>query len=176
MSEDNNNKEDKQFSFIQEKITSKKKSKFKRMLFSVLWTIVLGCIFGCVGAVVFCVSEPTISRFLGKQQVKKTVEFPIESSGEESGNKSDSLSPVPTVTKIPKKNENSVEEQKDVVGNDSNTSVTGAPDKQNKETKQEPVKLSPINVEEKPQAFLEMYDELKTISNKVNSSLVTVTV
>lgn len=76
MLEDNNNKDYKGFSFIQEQIVSKKKCRLKKMLFSVVWTIVLGCIFGLVACVTFFVSEPTISKILGKEEEKKTVEFP----------------------------------------------------------------------------------------------------
>ncbi len=75
MSNDNNNKE-KEYSFIQEQIASKKKFRFKRMFYSVTWTIILACIFGVVAGIAFCISEPAISKILGKYQDKKTVEFP----------------------------------------------------------------------------------------------------
>lgn len=76
MSEDNNYKDGKVYSFIQEQVTSKKKFKAKRMLCSVAWTIVLACIFGLVAGVVFCISGPAINRLLGKNEDKKMVEFP----------------------------------------------------------------------------------------------------
>jgi serine protease Do len=76
MSNDNSNKDEKTYSFIQEQIVSKKKFKLRRMFYSVTWTIVLACIFGIVAGTVFCISEPAINRILGKPQNKKTVEFP----------------------------------------------------------------------------------------------------
>jgi S1-C subfamily serine protease len=76
MSNDNNNKDEKGYSFIQEQIASKKKFKFRRMFYSVTWTIILACIFGIVAGVAFCISEPAISKILGKYQDKKMVEFP----------------------------------------------------------------------------------------------------
>ncbi|BCJ92664.1 hypothetical protein acsn021_02330 [Anaerocolumna cellulosilytica] len=76
MSEDNNGKDGKVYSFIQEQVTSKKKFKIKRMLYSAAWTIILACIFGLVAGVVFCISGPAINRLLGKNEDKKTVEFP----------------------------------------------------------------------------------------------------
>lgn len=84
MSNDNNNKDEKEYSFIQEQIASKKKFKFRRMFYSVTWTIVLACIFGIVAGVAFCISEPAISRILGKYQDKKTVEFPTTTPTENS--------------------------------------------------------------------------------------------
>lgn len=76
MSEDNNVKDENGYSFIQEQIASKKKGRIKRMFYTVIWTIILACIFGLVAAVVLCISEPAISKFLGKSQDKNTVEFP----------------------------------------------------------------------------------------------------
>ncbi|QHQ60515.1 PDZ domain-containing protein [Anaerocolumna sedimenticola] len=90
MSNDNNNKDEKEYSFIQEQIASKKKFKFRRMFYSVTWTIVLACIFGIVAGVSFCISQPAINKILGKYQDKKTVEFPTttpESSTDPDQNK-----------------------------------------------------------------------------------------
>lgn len=159
MSEDKNNKDEKQFSFIQEQITSKKKSKLRRMLFSVLWTIALGCIFGLIGAIVFCLSEPTISRLLGKQQARKTVEFDVDTSKNEDGNKPVSPSPVPTVTNTP---QNSNTEGASA----GNPKPTGGANQ---------LKPASVYIEDKFADYLEIYDKLKGITKDMNDSLATVT-
>ncbi len=94
MSNDNHNKDEKEYSFIQEQITSKKKFKLRRMFYSVTWTIVLACIFGIVAGVAFCVSEPAISKILGKYQEKRTVEFPTTTPEDSSTNSN--TQPEPT--------------------------------------------------------------------------------
>lgn len=70
MSDEYNNK-DNNFSFIQEQITSKKKSRWKRMLLSLVWTIVLGCIFGVIAGVAFCISVPKLNGFLNVNKDKR---------------------------------------------------------------------------------------------------------
>lgn len=77
MSEDNNIKDENGYSFIQEQIASKKMGRIKRMCYAVVWTVILACIFGFVAAVVLCVSEPAIAKFLGKAPNKNTVDFPV---------------------------------------------------------------------------------------------------
>ncbi|MGB8453412.1 MAG: PDZ domain-containing protein [Anaerocolumna sp.] len=94
MSKDNNNKDEKEYSFIQEQITSKKKFKFRRMFYSVTWTIVLACIFGIVAGIAFCISEPAINKILGKYQNKKMVEFPTNTPEDTSTNSN--TQPEPT--------------------------------------------------------------------------------
>lgn len=155
MSEDNNKQDDNGFSFIQEQITSKKRSRFKRMLYSALWTVFLACIFGIVAAISFCMSEPTISKLLGKDQEKKTVEFPTVTP--EGGNSS-TLTPVPTVT------ENGKDSQEESDTAEENTSDDN-PDSVIKENDRK-AELRDLT---------DIYQELRTVSQDVESSIVAVT-
>lgn len=170
MSENNNNKEDKEFSFIQEQITSKKKSRIKRLLYSIIWTVVLACIFGIVAGVTFCLSEPTISKFFGKEQEKKTVEFPTVTQDEEDENTQDSISPTPTGTDKTEDN------------NDDNTSETDTANAENEtdsqDSKDEKSEVDTLVIERSIKGDLSdltsIYSELREISNEVNESIVTV--
>jgi S1-C subfamily serine protease len=158
MSEDNNNKDkEKGFSFIQEQIVSKKKSKWKRMLFSAIWTIILACIFGFVAAIVFCVTEPSINLFLGKDQDKKTVEFPTTSPADEGGNSS----ATPDQTDKQNTTETSAEGV-GKTGQDDNNSKSGT-----------------VVIENTIKADIEdlnnMYAEQRAIANEANKSMVTIT-
>lgn len=152
------------FSFIQEKVTSKKRSRLRRMFFSVIWTTLLACVFGLVAGVVFVVSGPAIHKIFGKEEEKKTVEFP---------------------TIIP-------EDDKTVDGNSGETesfpkgtSPSGQlPEPSDKDDKKGEGKTDsedeedPVVVEKSIDATLKdvmsISSELKGIYNQVNKSLVTV--
>lgn len=150
------------FSFIQEKVTSKKKSRLRRMFFSVIWTTLLACVFGMVAGVVFVVSGPAIHKIFGKEEEKKTVEFP---------------------TTIP-------EDDKTVNGNSGEkepfpkgTSPSGeAPEPSDNDDKKGEGKTDseddPVVIEKSIDATLKdvmsISSELKGIYNQVNKSLVTV--
>lgn len=119
MSDDN--KDYKGFSFIQEQITSKKKSRIKRMILSLAWTIVLACVFGVVAGVAFCVSEPTISKMFAKEDDKKTVKFPSlvpdESStiiDNQNVSTNTDVSFIPSNNPEDNKDDNSLDVQKDI--------------------------------------------------------------
>lgn len=156
MLEDNKNKDDKEFSFIQEQIASKKRNKIKRMLYSVLWTAILACVFGIIAGITFCISEPTISKFLGREPDKKTVEFPTVSPEDENGNLSASISPTPEV---------------DSEGNSKDDEIS--------KQSEEETEPETVVIQQKVRADLKdltnMYTELRTISNKVKASIITVT-
>lgn len=161
MSNDNSNKDEKSYSFIQEQIVSKKKFKLRRMFYSVTWTIVLACIFGVVSGVVFCISEPTINRILGKNQDKKTVEFPPTSEDTET---------TPEVTPQPGGVAN-----KD--NNTSNSNISG--DKDN--NKQDEIDQKPDTVVIEKyipgdiQDLNNIYMELRSVAGEVEKSIVNVT-
>jgi len=99
MSDETQVKDENGYSFIQEQIASIKKSRIKRMFFTVIWTIILACIFGLVAAVVLCISEPTIAKFLGKSPDKNTVEFPTITPTEGVIAEEPTPTPTPTPTK-----------------------------------------------------------------------------
>ena len=153
MSEDNNNKDDKGFSFIQEQIASKKKYKFKRMLHSVAWTIVLACIFGVVARLAFYVSEPTIIKILGKQQDRKTVEFP---------------------TMTPEENSSDVEENSTDISDEENEIDDKQPDKEEVNTQPQTVVIETV-VKADVKDYTNIHSEIKLIANEVDKSIVTVT-
>lgn len=166
MSEDNNNKE-KGFSFIQEQITSKKKSRMKRMLYSVAWTTALACVFGVVARMAFCVSEPTVSRFFGGSQDKKTVEFPTtvpDDGSNQAGTQNTEITPSPTldpqITPV-------------VSGNDDGQGS------ENSESDDDELKHDTVIIEKVIEADLKdltnIYMELRSISNDISNSIVTIT-
>jgi serine protease Do len=166
MSEDNNNKE-KGFSFIQEQITSKKKSRIKRMLYSVAWTTALACIFGVVARMAFCVSEPTVSRFFGNSQGKKTVEFPTsipDDDSDKQGDYNENITPSPTlnpeVTPAIEVNEGG-QGSEDLESTDV-------------DSKHDTVIIEKV-IEADLQDLTNIYMELRDISNDISNSIVTVT-
>ncbi|MDF2872830.1 MAG: hypothetical protein K0R05_4405 [Anaerocolumna sp.] len=100
MSEDKYNKESSEYLFIQEQISSKRRSRKVRMLLSLLWTIILACVFALVAAVVFYLANPFIVKLLGDGTDKKTVEFPTLTPDDE-GKATASGTPTPSVTPTP---------------------------------------------------------------------------
>lgn len=185
MAEDNNKKENKQFSFIQEQITSKKKSKLRRMLFSVLWTIVLGCIFGCVGALVFCISAPKFNKRFGREQDRKTVDFSIDSSEDES-NSVDSISPEAKANTLEETNDTIPEGQVNSAQTENNTSdcndtsetkdTTSATEdeKDVKEVDQNQIIPTLMPEEQEAATSLAIYEDLRKLYLKASESIVTV--
>lgn len=164
MLEDNNNRDYKEFSFIQEQITSKKKCKAKKMLFSVLWTITLACIFGIVAGVAFCVSEPTIYKLLGKGEDKRKVEFP--STSPEDINVTEGLDKTNT---LPGSSGDQIVQpgQWEDENKNDEKDVTG------KEEESETIIIEKyVNANLKD--LTSIYTELRGISNQLNKSLVTI--
>ena len=100
MSEDKYNKESSEYLFIQEQISSKRRSRKVRMLLSLLWTIILACVFALVAAVVFYLANPFFVKLLGDGTDKKTVEFPTLTPDDE-GKATASGTPTPSVTPTP---------------------------------------------------------------------------
>ncbi|WMJ90532.1 S1C family serine protease [Anaerocolumna sp. MB42-C2] len=161
MSNDNKNKDEKEYSFIQEQIASKKKFKFRRMFYSVTWTIVLACIFGIVAGVSFCISQPAINKILGKYQDKKTVEFP---------------------TTTPESSSTGPDQNKPHMGSTENTNKPET-DKPNnseseKETKEE-TKPDTVVIEKYIQADVQdlnnIYMDLRNVASEVDKSILNVT-
>lgn len=171
MSEENNNKDNK-FSFIQEQVTSKKKSRWKRMLISLGWTVVLACVFGLIASVTFCISLPKISKFLNVNQDKKTVEFPTIVPDDEDRKNVDS-------------NSEGLEGNQDIAvdnsgQNSDNSNLSGGHDTKNKGTNAEEIQTpDTVIIEKSIKANIEdlsnMYTELRSIANNTNRSMVTVT-
>ncbi len=161
MSNDNNNKDEKEYSFIQEQIASKKKFKFRRMFYSVTWTIVLACIFGIVAGVSFCISQPAINKILGKYQDKKTVEFP---------------------TTTPESSSTDPDQNKTHAGGAENTNTpeTDKPisSEGEKETKKD-TKPDTVVIEKYIQADIQdlnnIYMELRNVASEVDKSILNVT-
>lgn len=81
MPEDKSNKDSNEYLFIQEQISSKRRSRKVHMLMSLLWTIILACVFAVVAGVVFYLANPFIVKLLGEGGDKRTVEFPTLTPG-----------------------------------------------------------------------------------------------
>lgn len=158
MLHDMNNKENGNFTFIQEQIASKRKGRLKRMLFSLAWTMVLACVFGAVAAFVFCISEPRINKAIGKNDGKKEVQFPTQ--GIEDG----IASSIGNSTNVGSQNIS-----------DISPSITPTPVVNEEEEK----KTETVIIEKRVDGNLEdlenIYGELKRISNAYQKTLVTVT-
>jgi S1-C subfamily serine protease len=165
MSNDNSNKDEKAYSFIQESIASKKKFKFRRMFYSVTWTIVLACIFGLVAGVAFCISEPAISRILGRYQEKKTVEFPTSTQDDTAAAPNGTPEPTGGVTNT----DNSTKADPDKQEDDKEGQK---PDKNNN-------KPDTVVIEKYIQADIQdlnnIYMELRNIASEVDKSILNVT-
>ncbi len=162
MSEDMNKNDNKGFTFIQEQIASKKRGRVKRMLFSFAWTVVLACVFGAVAAVVFCISGPTINKIFGKNEEKKTVEFPTTTPDDiEENTESSNNNGVGTSTDLV--------DQTDNIGGDNQQDI--GEDKEN-------IVPETVIIEKRVNANIKdldsIYSDLRGISNKLNKSLVTV--
>ncbi|MDF2803765.1 MAG: hypothetical protein K0S61_3668 [Anaerocolumna sp.] len=158
MSEDNNVKDENGYSFIQEQISSTKKGRIKRMLFTVIWTIILACIFGLVAAVVLCISEPAITKFLGKSPDKNTVEFPTITPTE--GVIDEDPTPTPTPTK-PLEDE----------GNNTNS---GSEQEGGKDSAMPDTVVIEQTILANINDLNNLYMELRKIANEVNTSIVDV--
>jgi serine protease Do len=164
MSADMNNKDNKGFSFIQEQIASKKRGRIKRMLFSFAWTVVLASVFGAVAALVFCISGPTINKMIGKNDEKKTVEFPT-------------TTPDDIVEDTDDIGNNGVGTPTDGNNVAGNIDEDNQPDKGGNEgtTDQKP---EPVIIEKRVNGNIDdlnsMFADVKDISNQLNKSLVTI--
>lgn len=156
---DQNNKDYKGFSFIQEHIVSKKKSRVKKMLLSVVWTLVLACIFGVAAGVAFVLSEPTIYKLLGQKEERRPVEFP--SSTPDDGNLVGDLGE---------------QDNPNIPGKQPNPTPGVEPSKEGDEEGEGGKKT--VIIEKKISGNLEdlisIYGELRGIANQINKSLVTI--
>lgn len=164
MSADMNNKDNKGFTFIQEQIASKKRGRIKRMLFSFAWTVVLAGVFGVVAAVVFCISGPTINKMLGKNEEKKTVEFPTTTPDDVVDNTEDKGNSG--VGSLPEGNNGTgIIDEGNQPDNSDNVDTTDP-------------KPEPIIIEKRVDGSIDdlntMFADVKDISNQLNKSLVTV--
>lgn len=150
MSEETQVKDENGYSFIQEQIASKKKGRIKRMCYTVIWTVVLASIFGLVAAVVLCISEPAIAKFLGKSPNKNTIDFPVVTPTEGLTEE-----PTPTPTPTPP-----VEEEED------------------EEDEDNPIMPETVVIEQTILANMSdlnnIYIELRKIAKEVNTSIVNV--
>lgn len=107
-----NNKDNTQFSFIQEQIVPKKKRRRKKICCAVMFSIVIAIIFGLVSSCIFCISRPFFEqKFNGNDQkavlVNSTTpspeptQMPSPTSTPQEGSEEDPAT-VPTPTQEPK--------------------------------------------------------------------------
>ncbi len=155
MPEDKSNKDSNEYLFIQEQISSKRRSRKVHMLMSLLWTIILACVFAVVAGVVFYLSNPFIVKLLGEGRDKKTVEFPTltPGAGENTGA---AATPTPTPT--------------------AQANGQGSKDNSGKEPSKKP---GTVYVETHVAANIKdlnnIYYEIREIASGVNSSIVDIT-
>lgn len=114
MNDNNNNieknKDKAQYSFIQEHIIPKKRSKRRKLCCSVLCTIIIAIIFGLVSSFIFCVSRPFFEKRFGGTDKNSMIQ------------KSATPSPQPTSTQAPIKTPEVVETE------EPNSEVTPTPE------------------------------------------------
>ena len=88
---------EKEFSFIQEKVVSRKKHRIKRFLFSFATTLVLAVIFGFVARIVFIKSDSIVFHLLGLDELKRQ-EILFPSNGPDDTGTIVGLTPTPKPT------------------------------------------------------------------------------
>lgn len=81
---DEQNKEE-EYTFIEEKVESRRKQRVKKIVYAVILTIVLGGLFGLTAGVVLCVSEEPLYSMFGKN--KNHLEFSLGEDISESDSK-----------------------------------------------------------------------------------------
>lgn len=164
MSVDMNNKDNKGFTFIQEQIASKKRGRVKRMLFSFAWTVVLASVFGVVAALVFCISGPTINKMIGKNEEKKTVEFPTTTPDDIVDNTDNQGNSGVGTLPGGNKGTGTIDEDNQPGKSDNEETTDPTPE--------------PVIIEQRVDGSIEdlnsMFADVKDISNELNKSLVTV--
>lgn len=96
----NTKKSDNEFSFIQQEIKPRKKSKFKKFAVSFMATVIFAVVFGLISRYVFRISEPLFNKIMGIQEQRKYINFtsilPDTVTGKENEGKEEEKEPEPT--------------------------------------------------------------------------------
>jgi S1-C subfamily serine protease len=168
------NKDNKEFEFIKEQVLPKKLKKLRRWLLPFLMTIVMAVIFGVVAALTFCLSEPRIHDLLYKDDPNP---FVIPSSapnksdnGDDIKDKSseDSSGDKPTDSPDNKPGHNPTDHPMPTEAPDNDSSG----EQTDKTEKPDSVIIQPVNADIND--YLSMYNEIKTLSDEIRKSILTV--
>jgi serine protease Do len=89
MPDNNKGKEDKKYSFIEERILPSHKRKMKKIAFSIGNTVVIAVIFGLISGTVFYLSGSNLAKVFGRENDKKPITFSSPSPTESSSTKSE---------------------------------------------------------------------------------------
>lgn len=172
---------EKEFSFIQEKVVTRKKNKFRKFLLSFGITLFLAVIFGVVARITFIKSGTLLFTLFGLDEVERQ-QLLIPSDYPQDSESAGTSGQEPEVSGTPDTQKDS--EQKPTVGQETNndkdpeTDTTGEGEKSSEEEQQEQ-KNTITYVEQKVDATIEdyqnMYLELKKLANQCSYSLATVT-
>lgn len=147
---------EKEFSFIQEKVVSRRKHRTKRLLLSIAATLILAVIFGIVARIAFIKSDSLLFHLFGLDEAQRhELLFPSSDPDETGTAVGLTPTPMPTTSVTP-------------TGNDKD------------EEKVPPVeKPEPTIIEQKIDATLQdlqnIYSDIKSLSNTISHSLTTVT-
>lgn len=180
MAEEQKEKQSEEYQFINEKIVSKRKKKWRKRLATVLFAIGLAILFGLVASAVFVWSEDYFRTLFGKNEKRQEVELPRPTPSPEL-TLSVSPEPVRKITLVPTKQQTpeptevptlapSVEATPEAPSEiPSNVGVSPAPT-------QMPDEKRPVERTDNPekQMYLQMYEFIRQVAENVSDTLVTV--
>lgn len=142
-----NDKDKKDFEFIKEQVIEKKKSKTKKRSIQILMTFLMAIIFGLTAAFVFAIAEPGFDKLVNKEEKEKQpVSFPTHTPEEQA----------------------SINQKGNKAKNKSASNS-----EQSKKDREEPV-IVEKSIEADIDDYVNIYEDLKSITNEVNRSLVRV--
>ena len=161
---------EKEYSFIQEKVVSRKRNKIKRFCISLITTLFLAVIFGLVARITFIKSDSFLFDMLGLDaEERQQVLFP-SSMPDETGTPIVSTTPEPSQGLIPsEKPENQIQSQQPV-----DEEIDNSMNENENEEKQE-VTVVEKKIEATLEDYQTMYMDLKKLANTCYNSLATVT-
>lgn len=165
-----------EFTFIEEQIIPRKKSKAKKLVIMLSSTIGLAVVFGMVASYTFIVSEPYVKKILGINEDKANISnlptngsnSPEQGEDNEEDEDSEKKNEGDNSSSNEPKNEQE-DEQKDPSGeeNDSNTKV----DSETNVTYKYIEKQIPATAED----YVKMFSDMRSIATEASSSIVTIT-
>lgn len=142
-----NDKEKQDFEFIKEQVIEKKKSKMKKRWMQLLMTFVMAIIFGLTAAFVFAIAEPGFCKLLNNEdKEKQKVCIPSNTPDEQTSLKQKS---------------------------DKTKDKSASKSVQTKEDSKDPV-IVEKSIDADIGDYVNIYEDLKVISNDVNRSLIKV--
>lgn len=147
---------EKEFSFIQEKVVSRRKHRIKRFMLSIAATLVLAVIFGIVARIAFIKSDSLLFHLLGLDEAQRQqILFPSNGPDEAGAAIGLTPTPIPSISIAP---------------------TNGASETVDEKKEEKP---QPTIIEQKIDATLgdlqSIYSDIKELAGEINHSLTTVT-